>query len=138
MSHSIACIIYDNESKKILVAHRNPTGDMGGRWEFPGGKLDEGENDEQAIIREMKEEFSVRATVHEKICSSTFEHRGKKCFLDAFLVSLEHDGIKIPYKLTEHSEYKWVFPEEIKNLCFVDSDMKIYPEVLKYLKGIEK
>ena len=40
MKTSIACIAFDGE--KILVAHRNPTGQMGGRWEFPGGKVEPG------------------------------------------------------------------------------------------------
>ncbi len=132
MSSSIACIIYND--KKILIAHRNPTGDMGNRWEFPGGKIDEGENAEQAIIREMMEEFSVKATVHEKITETTFVHKNKECSLEAYLVSLEHDGMKTPYVLTEHTEYKWVDPQEIRNLSFVDSDLKLYPDVLEFLR----
>ena len=62
---SIACIAYDGE--KILIAHRNPTGQMGGRWEFPGGKVEEGETDESAIVREFREEFGVTVSVNEKI-----------------------------------------------------------------------
>ncbi len=136
MGESIACIIY--RDKKLLVAHRNPTGDMGGRWEFPGGKVDSGESFEEAVVREMREEFSVGATVLQKICSSTFEHRGKKCLLTAFLVELEHDGQEVPYVLTEHTEYKWVFPEEIRGMVFVDSDLGIYPDVLDFIGNLEK
>lgn len=134
MRTSVACIVFMNG--KILVAHRNPVGDMGGRWEFPGGKCDEGETEYSAIVREMSEEFGVRAAVGEKITSAEFEHRGKKCLLNAYLVEFEHDGIEKPYVLTEHSEYKWVFPEEIKALNFVDSDLKIYPAVMEFLKTL--
>ena len=133
MGTSVACIIYNGE--KILIAHRNPTGDMGNRWEFPGGKVDEGESCQQTIVREMREEFGVKAEVFEQITSSTFEHKGKKNILNAFLVTLEHDGIEKPYVLTEHTEYKWVFPSEIEGLDFVDSDLQIYPEVLKFLSN---
>ena len=133
MGKSVACIIY--KDGKVLIAHRNPTGDMGNRWEFPGGKVDEGETDEIAIVREMNEEFGVKAEVFEKITSTTFEHKGKNNILTAFLVSLEHDGIAKPFVLTEHTEYKWVEPSEIENLSFVDSDLKIYPEVLKFLRN---
>ena len=135
MGTSIACIIY--KDRKILIAHRNPVGDMGNRWEFPGGKVDPGENDLQAVIREMKEEFGVKAEVFEKITSSVFEHKGKKNILNAYRVSLEHDGLEKPYVLTEHTEYKWVKPEEIEKLSFVDSDLAIYPEVLKFLRNIK-
>lgn len=132
MSNSVACIIY--KDGKVLVAHRIPKGDMGSRWEFPGGKVDEGENDKMAIIREMREEFGVKAFPGEKITSCYFFHKNKKCFLNAYSVQLEHDGIEKPYVLTEHTEYKWINPKEIENLNFVDSDLKIYPDVMKYLE----
>ncbi len=132
MSNSVACIVYKNG--KILVAHRIPKGDMGNRWEFPGGKVDAGETDQMAIVREMSEEFGVVAVPGEKITSCSFFHKDKKCFLNAYLVQLEHDGLEKPYILTEHTEYKWVSPKEIENLNFVDSDLKIYPDVLKFLE----
>ena len=132
MSNSVACIVYKNG--KILVAHRIPKGDMGNRWEFPGGKVDAGETDQMAIVREMSEEFGVKAVPSEKITSCSFFHKDKECFLNAYLVQLEHDGLEKPYILTEHTEYKWVFPKEIENLNFVDSDLKIYPDVLKFLE----
>lgn len=135
MSRSVACIIFDG--KKVLIAHRNPVGDMGNRWEFPGGKIDGEESPSQAIVREMMEEFSVKAKVGEKITENTFVHKNKECSLEAYLVTLEHDGIEKPFVLTEHTEYKWVFPEEIKDLSFVDSDLKIYPAVLEFLKNKE-
>ena len=135
MSRSVACIIFDG--KKVLIAHRNPVGDMGNRWEFPGGKIDGDESPAQTIEREMMEEFSVKAQVHEKITENTFVHKNKECSLEAYLVTLEHDGMETPFVLTEHSEYKWVFPEEIKDLSFVDSDLKIYPAVLEFLKKKE-
>lgn len=132
MSNSVACIVYKNG--KILIAHRIPKGDMGNRWEFPGGKVDTGETDQMTIVREMSEEFGVKAVPGEKITSCSFFHKEKECFLNAYLVQLEHDGLEKPYILTEHTEYKWVFPKEIENLNFVDSDLKIYPDVLKFLE----
>ncbi len=132
MSNSVACIVYKNG--KILIAHRIPKGDMGNRWEFPGGKVDDGETDQMTIVREMREEFGVKAEPGEKITSCSFFHKEKECFLNAYLVQLEHDGLEKPYILTEHTEYKWVFPKEIENLNFVDSDLKIYPDVLKFLE----
>ena len=54
---SIACIAFNE--KNVFIAHRNHVGQMGGRWEFPGGKVEDGETDEQSIIREFEEEFGV-------------------------------------------------------------------------------
>ena len=135
MSNSIACIITDKD--KILIALRNPVGDMGNRWEFPGGKVDPGETDEISIVREMREEFGVVAKPGEKITSNSFIHKGKECYLNAYFVSLEHDGIEKPFILTEHQAYKWVYPDEIPVDNFVDSDLKILPYVLKEI-GLKK
>ncbi len=132
MSDSVACIAF--RENKILIARRNPTGQMGGRWEFPGGKIDDGENCGQAIVREMREEFGVRVEVGEKICDGEFFHNGKNCSLHAYEIFLEHDGISRPFALTEHSEYKWIPIGEIPADNFVDSDLSIYERVKDFVE----
>ena len=134
MSRSIACIDY--RDGKIFIAKRAQKGDMGGKWEFPGGKIEDGEDFETAIKREMLEEFGVDVKVHEKITEGTFFHKGKKCSLFVFFTEFSEDGIKKPFVLTEHTEYKWVDLEEIKSLEFVDSDLLIYEDVKKYNEKI--
>jgi len=133
MKTSIACIAYDGE--KILIAHRNPTGQMGGRWEFPGGKVEEGESDEEAIVREFEEEFGVKVVVGEKISETFFMHNEQQVALHAYEIKVPHDGIAQKYVLTEHTEYKWAHPTEIPMLNFVDSDMLIYGDVVKWIAG---
>lgn len=135
MKKSIACIAY--KDKKILIAHRNNSGQMANRWEFPGGKVDEGETEIEAIHREMKEEFDVDVQVKEKITTSCFVHNEKKSLLEVYLVELSHDGIDKKYSLTEHSEYKWVDYKEIPVDNFVDSDLRVYPEVISFLERIK-
>lgn len=131
MSRSIGCIDY--RDGKIFIAKRQNVGDMGGRWEFPGGKIEDGEDFVTAIKREMEEEFGVAVEVGKQITETTFEHKGKPCSLTMYEVKFAHDGSKTPFVLTEHTEYKWVDINEIPNLNFVDSDLKAYPEVVKYL-----
>lgn len=133
MRTSVACIVFDGE--RILVARRNPSGQMGGRWEFPGGKVEDGESDEDAIVREFEEEFGVRVTVGERIAGTFFVHDDAQIALHAYSVSVPHDGMARRYALTEHSEYKWVLPAEIPLLDFVDSDMLIYPDVMRWVAG---
>lgn len=128
MSKSVACIDYRNG--KVFLAKRAPSGDMGGRWEFPGGKIDEGEDFVTAIKREMREEFGVEVDVFDKLCEVSFEHKGKLCFVDAFKVRFLEDGITRRFSLSEHTDYKWEDFKKIPSLFFVDSDMKIY-ELLK-------
>ena len=127
MSRSIACI--DIRDGKVFLAKRQNTGDMGGRWEFPGGKIDAGEDFVTAIKREMNEEFGVEVEVFEKLCEVSFEHKGKECFVDAFCVHFAEDGLSRRFTLTEHTDYKWEDFNKIPELNFVDSDLKIYAKL---------
>jgi 8-oxo-dGTP diphosphatase len=136
MSRSIACIDYRNG--KIFIAKRQMVGDMGGRWEFPGGKIEEGEDLQQAVVREMQEEFGVTVTVGSKITSGSFTHRGKPCSLEVLEVHFPHDGMSQSFILTEHTEYKWAELDEIPNLNFVDSDLAIYSDVKKWCENESK
>ena len=131
MSRSVACVDYRNG--KILIARRKDGGDMGNRWEFPGGKIEEGEDFITAIKREMMEEFGCGVQVFDKIADAEFKHHAQNCSVFAFRVKMENDGIENPFILTEHTEYKWIKPDEIKDLSFVDSDMALFPQIKKAL-----
>lgn len=134
MSHSVACIDY--RDGKLLVAKRINKGDMGGRWEFPGGKMEEGEDYTCAIRREMQEEFGCDTEVYQKLATGSFIHKGVECSVTAYRVKLLNDGINKPFTFTEHTEAKWVPVNQIKTLSFVDSDLKIFDQIKKSL-GIE-
>ena len=134
--NSIACIAFNG--RKIFIAKRIPKGQMGNRWEFPGGKVEPGEGESEGIVREFLEEFGVEVKVGEFIASAEFEHNGKIRQLHAYRVFVPHDGIKEKYVLAEHTEYKWVEFSEIENLEFVDSDLLIYPMVKEYAEKQEK
>lgn len=127
MSRSIACIDYRNG--KLLIAKRKSGGDMSERWEFPGGKIEEGEDFVQAINREMQEEFGCKVQIFEQLAKTDFVHNGQNCTVKAFRVEFENDGIKKPFELTEHTQTQWVSPEQIQSLSFVDSDLSLFPQI---------
>lgn len=136
MSRSIACIDY--RDGKIFIAKRQMVGDMGGRWEFPGGKIEDGEDLQTAVVREMQEEFGVTVTVGRKITSGTFTHKGKPCTLDVLEVTFPHDGMEKKFELTEHTDYTWAEIDSIPDLNFVDSDLSIYADVKKWCENEKK
>ena len=55
------------ENNKLLAAKRSEGRSLGGYWEFPGGKINEGETPEEALQREVFEEFGANATIFEKL-----------------------------------------------------------------------
>ena len=130
--HSVACIAF--HENKVLIAHRNPTGQMGGRWEFPGGKVEDGETFEQAIIREFKEEFGITVKVGDFIAEKQFLNNGIPFVLHAYRIEVPHTGERTKYELTEHTGYAWTSLDSIRGLHFVDSDTLIYPDVVSYAK----
>jgi len=124
MSHSVACI--DVRDGKVFVAKRQNKGDMANRWEFPGGKMDEGETPEQTICREMEEEFGVKVKVLEPLADVEFKHKEKTCYVTAYRVHFEEDGLSRRFTLTEHTDYMWTDFNKITELEFVDSDILLY------------
>jgi 8-oxo-dGTP diphosphatase len=118
------------EGDKIFVARRLPSGDLGNKWEFPGGKVEEGETDGEALVREYHEEFGVPVTPGSLLASASFEHHGKTYRLNAYEVRFE----SLDFTLREHSRWRWAGMAEIERLDFADSDRKLLPALKAYLR----
>lgn len=123
MKRSVAGIAL-NEGR-YLIAKRLPGGDMGGRWEFPGGKIEEGEDCWKALEREFMEEFGIKVKATLPIGEAVFKHGEQDFLLSAFWVELPRNLMNIA--LTEHSEWRWASLDEILELDFTDSDRKLLP-----------
>lgn len=131
MMKSVAGIIVEN--KKVFIAKRLPIGQMGGKWEFPGGKVENNEEPAVSLVREYKEEFGLDIIVKNFICEAEFIHFDKTVNLYAFEASFLNE--KKPKELTEHSDFSWASFEELLSLDFVDSDMLLYEKVKKYFEN---
>lgn len=126
MKQSIAGIIHSEG--KFLIGLRLPTGEMGNRWEFPGGKVDPGETPEMAIKREFREEMGIDVAPGACIATARFENRNGPVTLLAYRITIPEDA---EISLTEHSEIRWASLDEIETLSFVDSDRLLLPILKK-------
>jgi 8-oxo-dGTP diphosphatase len=118
------------EGGNFFIARRLPGGDLGGKWEFPGGKAEEGESDEDALIREYDEEFKVSVKIGPLVGTVSFDHRGITRILNAYRI----DFGSRDFTLREHSEWRWACLEEIEKLDFADSDRKLFVFLKQYLQ----
>ena len=101
---------------------------MGGRWEFPGGKAEPGESPEEALKREIFEEFSVSVRVGGFLVSTTFHHGGAEYRLYAFEAFLD----SFELVLAEHEEVRWLSFGDISAFDLADSDRRVY-ELLRQI-----
>ena len=126
---SVAGIAFENGT--VFIAKRKAGGDVGGKWEFPGGKVEEGENDAHALRREYREEFSTAVETGPLLASAEFTHKGNRFTLNAYRIFWDSHN----FRMTEHSEWRWASLCEIKTLDFVDSDRKLLPALEAYFKA---
>jgi len=112
---------------KILIARRKSGKCIGANWEFPGGKLEEGETLEECLKRELKEELDIKVEVKDYIASSFFSCND----LEIELVAYKVKYLSGELKLVDHEEAKWVFPEELSKYEFTLPDIPIVEKISK-------
>jgi len=115
---------------KVLVARRKPGLVAGGLWEFPGGKLEDGETAEKCLERELEEELGVNARVGDLLCSVPFSGALAAFELLVFRAELLSDS----FRLTDHDEIRWQAPGDMDETLFSKPDRP----VVRMLAGREE
>lgn len=112
---------------KILIAKRRKSDRMGGKWEFPGGKIDLGETPEECLRRELKEELGIEADIGGFLCSCKFKYF--KMPLELLVYRASHvSGDMHPH---EHDEIKWVELSALGNYDFVKADIEVVKKLME-------
>lgn len=130
MNTSVAAIIL--AGGKVLVARRAFGGALGGLWEFPGGKLEAGETEPEALVREFDEEFGVALKPVKSLGETSFMNKGVDRRLAAWLAEIPGDA---KLELREHLACRWVGQAELSTLDLADSDRKLLPCISPLLEG---
>jgi 8-oxo-dGTP diphosphatase len=123
-----AIIILDG---RVLACERSAPPEVAGRWDFPGGKVEPGESDQAALVRECAEELGVRVRVGERVGPDVPLAHGR-AVLRVFRVTLL-DG-DVPQAL-EHAAMRWLGPDELMSVPWLPADAPIVAELPTLLAG---
>ncbi|WP_136796212.1 (deoxy)nucleoside triphosphate pyrophosphohydrolase [Desulfosediminicola ganghwensis] len=126
MKKVTAAIIQVNGS--ILLARRKPGEKLAGYWEFPGGKVEDGESLQQALEREIREELEVEIMAGEVVTSSiyTYKHGAIK------LIALTAEVISGNIRLNVHDKVEWVRTQGLLDYKLAPADIPIAKELINY------
>jgi len=115
-----AVIIQDN---KILCVQRNENkyDYISKKWEFPGGKVEENEQLEDTIKREIQEELNLTIDVKSFLIEVNHQYPDFKLKMDTFICEI-NDGV---LELNEHIDYKWLSINELSDLDWAAADLPI-------------
>ena len=125
----VAAIISKNG--KIFATHRG-YGDFKDGWEFPGGKVEQGESPEQAIIREIKEELGAAIKVTGFLTTVEHDYPTFHLSMDCFWAELK-EGSSV--ELLEHEAAKWLSLNSLDEVDWLPADIKVVEAIKNSLKG---
>jgi 8-oxo-dGTP diphosphatase len=104
---------------KVFIGQRKAGKRLEYLWEFPGGKLEEGETPQECLVREMREEFGIEVRTREYFGESVYHYEQGSIRLMAYLVDWT-GGEMSP---TDHQDCRWVSFDDLENYEFVPADM---------------
>jgi 8-oxo-dGTP diphosphatase len=122
-----AAVIYANGL--FLLSKRLDHQHQGGKWEFPGGKIEESENTEQALLRELKEELNIDVLEQSHFMSLSFEYPEKHVNLHFQLVT-QFDGKE---QGNEGQQVQWFTKAELITLTFPDANVPVVDKIQQQL-----
>lgn len=122
----VAAVICDSlQDKKQIFATARGYGDFKGQWEFPGGKIEDGETPQQALVREIKEELEATIRVGDLIDTIEYDYSSFHLSMDCFWCEVI-DG---ELKLLEAEAAKWLTKETLYDVRWLPADITLISKI---------
>ena len=122
---SAAAIVQDNK----ILATRRGYGAYKDWWEFPGGKLEDGESPEAALIREIREELNVEISIGKLLRTVEYDYPGFHLVMHCFLCSISSGVLT----LNEHEDARWLSVSELGSVAWLPADLLLLEDLQKCL-----
>ena len=124
--HVVAAVIRKND--KIFATQRG-YGEFKDGWEFPGGKIEEGETSEQALVREIKEELDTDIKVGKQIDTIEYDYPNFHLSMECFWCEIVKGGLE----LKEHEAARWLTRETLYSVDWLPADVSLIGKIKKEL-----
>lgn len=124
MKRVVAALIVDKG--RILVCQRTKHQTMPLKWEFPGGKIEQGEQARNALQRELEEELGIDATIAEEAARIRHEYRSGNSVELRFFVVREYRG-EIENRIFK--DLQWATPQQLPTFDFLEADLKLVSDL---------
>jgi len=121
----VTCAIIENNNK-ALVVQRSENMNLPEKWEFPGGKIERGETEQDCIIREIKEELNIDIELIQRLKPTTFHYPNQSIQLIPFTAKYTGGNLE----LTEHKSFMWLTKRELLHLDWAEADIPIVKEYI--------
>jgi len=115
--------------ERVLCVQRGPGGALAGKWEFPGGKVEQGEDEATALGREIEEELLCRVRVGGKVTTTSHAYDFGTIRLTTYYCELV-DGAPV---ITEHAQMIWLPSHRLSALDWAPADIPAVFEVARHL-----
>ena len=117
------------KGEEIIFATQRGYGDLKGGWEFPGGKIEEGETSQAALQREIMEELDTEISVGELIDTIEYDYPTFHLSMDCFWCEI----IKGDLVLKEHEAAKWLTKEKMDSVEWLPADITLVEKIKKVM-----
>lgn len=124
----VPCAIIEHNGK-VLAGQRSADLSFPLKWEFPGGKQEKNETDEETLMREIREELDVEIEIVQKLPSTSKDQGWREIILVPFVCNLLTQDMT----LTEHEQIMWLEPDDLSSLDWTEADLGVIQSYYQYL-----